>query len=55
MLSANEIAGFFKLQYLKKELNDEIHFWHADKDQYLLQVDTIILRVCNQACPKHSK
>ena len=47
MLSANEIAGFFKLQYLKKELNDEFQFWHADKDQYLLQVDTIILRVCN--------
>ena len=55
MLPANQIAGFFKMQYLKKEENDEVHFWHADKHQSLLQVDTIILGVCNQACPKYAK
>ena len=38
--------------YLKEELNDKVYFWHADKNQSLLQVDTIILGVCNQACLK---
>ena len=31
MLSANQIAGFFKIYYFKKEVNDEVYFWHADK------------------------
>ena len=31
------------------------YFQHADKHQSLLQVDTIILGVCNQACPKYPK
>ena len=26
MLSANQIAGFFKMQYLKKKVNDEVYF-----------------------------
>ena len=26
MLSANQIAGFFKMYYLKKEVNDEIFY-----------------------------
>ena len=55
MLSANQIAGFFEMQYLKKEVNVELYFWHADKHRSLLQVDTIILDVCNQACPKYPK
>ena len=33
MLSANQIAGFFKMQYLKKEVNNEVYFWHVDKHQ----------------------
>ena len=28
-------------------MNDEVYFWHADKHWSLLQVDTIILGVCN--------
>ena len=24
-------AGFFKMQYLKKEANAEVYFWHVDK------------------------
>ena len=55
MLSANQIAGFFKVQYLKKEVNYELCFLHAYKHQSLVQVDTIILGVCNQACPKYPK
>ena len=55
MLSANQIAGFFKMQYLKKEVNDEVFFHNADKHRSLLQVDIIILDVCNQACPKYPK
>ena len=31
MLSANQIAGFFKMYYMKLEMNDEVYFWHADK------------------------
>ena len=30
----------------QKEVNDEVYFWHADKHQIFLQVDTIILGVC---------
>ena len=30
-------------------MNYEVYFWHADKQRSLLQVDTIILGVCNQA------
>ena len=52
---ANQVRGFFKMQYLKKELNDEVLFWHADKNQSFLQVYTIILGVHNQACPKYLK
>ena len=55
MLLANQIAGFFKLQYLKNEVNDEVYFWHVDKHLSLLLVDTIILGVCNQACSKYPK
>ena len=51
MLSANQIAGFFKMQYLKKKVNDELHFWHADKHLSILQVNTVLLVACDQACP----
>ena len=49
----NQIAGFLK--YLKKKVNYEIYFWYADKNRNLLQVDSIILSVCNQACPRYPK
>ena len=44
---------FIWLQYLKKEVNDEVYFLHTDKHRNLLQVDTIILGFCNQACPQY--
>ena len=31
------------LQYLKKESSDEVDFLHTDKDESLLQIDSIIL------------
>ena len=55
MLSANQISGFFKMYYLEEEKNDEVYFWYADKHRSLLQVDTIIFGVCNQAFPKNSE
>ena len=55
MLSANQIPGFFKMLYLKKEVNDEVYFWHGDKHRSCLQGDTIILGVHSQACPEDPK
>ena len=31
------------LQYLKKKVNDEVDFLHADKNESLVQIDTMIL------------
>ena len=31
------------MQYLKKELSDEVDFLHADKHESLLQIDSMIL------------
>ena len=36
-------------------MNDEVCFWHEYKNQSLLQVDTIIMGICNQAYPKYPK
>ena len=55
MLPGNQIAGFFKMWYCKKEVNYEVYFLHVDKHWSLQQGDTIILGECNQACPKYSK
>ena len=54
IFSANQIAGFFKMWYLKKEMIHEVCVWHADH-RIFLQVDTIILSVRSQACPKYPK
>ena len=37
----NRIA--ISLQYLKKEVNNEVNFLYADKHESLLQIDTMIL------------
>ena len=39
------------LQYLKKELSDEVDFLHADKHESLLQIDSIVL----MGIDKHSQ
>ena len=43
------------LQYLKENMKDEADFLPADKYQRFLQVDTIILGACGQACPNYTK
>ena len=49
-MSAKQITGFFK-----KEASDEVYLWYADKHGRFLQVNTIILSMCNQACPNYPK
>ena len=43
------------LQYLKENVKDEVDFLPADKRQRFLQVNAIILGMCDQACPKYPK
>ena len=43
------------LQYLKENVKDENDFLPADKCERFLQIDTIILGVCGQACPNYPK
>ena len=43
------------LQYLQRSLGDEVNFLPADKHGSFLQVDSIHLDVCSQACPKYPK
>ena len=45
------------MYYLKKEVNDEVYFWHADKHRSFLEVDIIFgvrararARVCVCVC-----
>ena len=45
LLMANQIAWFFKMLYLKKEVNEKVYLWHADKHWSFLQVDDIIYAV----------
>ena len=43
------------LWYLKKEVSNEVDFWHADKHESFLQIDTMIFVGDGQAfpmCPK---
>ena len=48
MLSAIKLQDSLKCNISRKG-NDEVYFWDTDKHQSLLQVDTIILGMCNQA------
>ena len=36
-------------------MHDEVYFWHVDKYQSFPLVDTIILGVHSQTCPKYRK
>ena len=55
MRLANRTVEFFKMQYLKEEGNDEVYFWHVEKQQNFLQVDFIFLGVLSQACLMYAK
>ena len=52
MLLANQIAEFFEMQYFKKEVNDEVYFWLADKNRSFLQIDATVILLM-QACSKY--
>ena len=43
------------LQYLKKEVSDEVNFLHADKHDNFLKVGTMIIDGDDQAFPKFPK
>ena len=43
------------LQYLKKEVSDEVDFLYADKHESFLQIDTMIIDGGDQAFPKFPK
>ena len=43
------------LQYLKKEMSDEVDFLHADRDENNLQTDTMIFDGDGQAFPKFQR
>ena len=43
------------LEYLKKEVSDEVDFLHADKHESFLQIDTMIFDGDGQAFPKFPK
>ena len=46
---------YIYLQYLEKNMGDEVVLLPADKHESFLQDDAVILDWCNQACPKYSK
>ena len=41
------------LQCLKKEVSDEVDFLPTDKGQSFIQINNIILDVCDQTCPSY--
>ena len=41
-ISQNNKFAIF-LQYFKKEVNDKVDFLHADRNEWLLQIDIMIL------------
>ena len=52
---STQISKFgISLQYLKENMGDEVDILPADKQRFL-QIDTIILGVCDQACPNYPK
>ena len=43
------------LQYLKENVKDEVDFLPKNKDERFFQIDTIIVGMCSQPCPKISQ
>ena len=46
---------YISLQYLKKEVSDEVDFLHAEKDESYLQIGIMIFDGDGQAFPKFPK
>ena len=43
------------LQHIKKEVSDEIDFWHVDKHENSIQIDPMIFDADGQTFPKLPK
>ena len=43
------------LQYLEREVSDEVVFLHGNKDETYLQIDTMIFHEGGQVFPRSSK
>ena len=54
-LNSQNSKSAMPLQYLKKEVWDEVNFLYADKHQSFLQGDTITIDSHDQAFSKYSK
>ena len=50
-----KIRSLNTLQYLQKNMRDEVDFLLVDKRKSFLQVDSTSLGVRSQACSKYSK
>ena len=53
--STQNIKFTLSLQYFKEKIKDGGDILPADKRQRFLQINTIILVVCDHACPDYSK
>ena len=42
------------MQYLKKEVSDEVDFLHSDKHQSFQKIDAIFFYCFGQTCPKYT-
>ena len=42
------------MQYLKKEVSEEVDFLHSDKHQSFLTIDAIFFYWFGQTCPKYT-
>ena len=49
----SKVPKVTSLQYIKESMKGGVDFLPVDKHQKFLQVDTIILGVCGQACPNY--
>ena len=52
ILLANQVGGFFKVYYFKKEVKDQFDFLHVYKHQSFHQVDTIVFGWYGSGIPK---
>ena len=54
-LSTQNKKFVISVQYFKENVKNEVEFLPAYKHQSFLQIDTIILGACGQACPNYPK
>lgn len=52
ILLPNQVAGFFKVYYFKKEGRDQIDFLHVHKHQIFLQINSLVFGGHGSDMPK---